>query len=200
MLVDADLRKPNIHRFLQIQNRTGLSDLFLDNPGDVSKVCSWGETSIAVVPSGPLPPNPSELLGSEKFKQILNKLKENIDIMILDCAPSVVSDPIVLSSKVDGVLLIIKPGSTKMGAAQVLLEQFQRAGARVVGVVLNPISRKRYKYSSKSEYYSKYYQSSKSEHYYSEDGQKYSGNKKVTQRSSKDNMRKEDLTLPKSTN
>jgi Mrp family chromosome partitioning ATPase len=94
--------------------------------------------------------------------------------------------------------LVIKPGSTKIGAAQVLLEQFQRAGARVVGVVLNPISRKRYKYSSKSEYYSKYYQSSKSEHYYSDDGQK--DFKKVTQRTSKDNVRKKDLTLPKSSN
>jgi capsular exopolysaccharide synthesis family protein len=198
MLVDADLRKPNVHRFLQIQNRTGLSDLFLDNPGDVSKVCTWGETSISVVSSGPLPPNPSELLGSEKFKQILNNLKENIDIVILDSAPSVVSDPIVLSSKVDGVIIIIKPGSTKMGAAQIMLEQLQRAGGRVVGAVLNPISRKRSSYSSKYEYYSKYYQSSKGEHYYSQDGEK-KPKKKVTQRTSKNKIQKEDPTLSEST-
>ena len=173
MLVDSDLRRPMIHRQLQIQNQTGLSDLFLANPGDVSKVCSWGETKILAVPSGPLPPNPTDLLGSEKFTQILNNLKENVDIVILDSAPSIVSDPIILSAKVDGVLLVIKPGSTKIGAAQVMLEQFQRSGARVVGVVLNPISRNRASYSSKYEYYSKYYQSSsKSEAYYSSKGKK----------------------------
>ncbi len=173
MLVDSDLRRPTVHRQLQIQNRTGLSDLFLANPGDVSKVCAWGETKIWAIPSGPLPPNPTDLLGSEKFTQILRNLKEKVDIVILDSAPSIVSDPIILSTKVDGVLLVIKPGSTKIGAAQVMLEQFQRSGARVVGVVLNPISRSRARYSNKYEYYSKYYQSSsKSESYYSYEGKK----------------------------
>jgi succinoglycan biosynthesis transport protein ExoP len=184
LLLDADLRRPNVHRLLQIQNHTGLSDLFLANQSDVSKVCTWGETRISVIPSGSIPPNPSEVLGSEKFKQILGKFEENFDIVILDTPPSVVSDPIVISSKVDGVLLVIKPGSTKIGAAQVMLEQFQRSGARVVGVVLNPISRKRGQYGSKYQYYSKYYQSSsKSEHYYSYEGDK-NHKKKITRKTS----------------
>jgi len=173
MLVDSDLRRPTVHRQLNIQNRTGLSDLFLANPGDVSKVCAWGETKIWVVPSGPIPPNPTDLLGSVKFTEILNKLRKNVDILVVDSAPSIVSDPIILSNKVDGVLLVIKPGSTKIGAAQVVLEQFQRSGARVVGVVLNPITRRRARYSSKYEYYSKYYQSSsKNASYYSYEGKK----------------------------
>ena len=170
MLVDTDLRRPTVHRQLNIQNRVGLSDLFLTDPGDVSKVCAWGDTKILAVPSGPLPPNPTDLLGSDKFKQILNKFTESADIVILDTAPSIVSDPIILSSKVDGVLLVIKPGSTKIGAAQATLEQFQRSGARIVGVVLNPLSRNRGRYSSKYEYYSKYQSSSKTESYYSYEG------------------------------
>ncbi len=170
LLVDSDLRRPNIHKLLNIQNWSGLSDLFLGNTSGVLKSVAWGETKLSVIPSGPLPPNPSELLGSAKFKQILDKLSENVDIVILDSAPSIVSDPIIISSKVDGVLLVIKPGTTKMGAAQVLLEQFKRSGARVVGVLLNPIPRNFYRYSSKYEYYSKKYQaSSKGEPYTSKE-------------------------------
>jgi succinoglycan biosynthesis transport protein ExoP len=196
LLLDADLRRPNVHRLLQIQNHTGLSDLFLGSQSDVSKVCTWGETRISVVTSGSIPPNPSEVLGSEKFKQILAKLEDDYGIVLLDSPPSIVSDPVIISSKVDGVLLVIKPGSTKIGAAQVMLEQFQRAGARVVGVVLNPISRKRGNYGGKYQYYSKYYQSSsKSEHYYSNEGDK-NRKKKITKETSKDNKGTEDPAQP----
>jgi len=155
LLVDSDLRRPNVHKQLNIQNWAGLSDLFLGNTNGVLKSCSWGDIKISVIPSGPLPPNPSELLGSEKFEKILNKLAENVDIVILDSPPSIVSDPIIISSKVDGVLLVIKPGTTKMGAAQELLEQFQRSGARVVGVLLNPLPRNFNRFNSKYDYYSK---------------------------------------------
>jgi polysaccharide biosynthesis transport protein len=178
LLMDSDLRRPTVHRQLNIQNRAGLSDLFLADAGDVTKVCSWGDTKISAITSGPLPPNPTDLLGSEKFKQILSKLKESFDVIIMDSAPSIVSDPIILSTKVDGVLLVIKPGSTKIGPAQVMMEQFQRAGARMVGVVLNPISRNRAKYSSKYDFYSKYYQSN-SVAYYS-DERKKKGKKGLT--------------------
>ena len=154
LLVDSDLRRPNVHKQLNIQNWAGLSDLFLGNTNGVLKSCSWGDIKISVIPSGPLPPNPSELLGSEKFEKILNKLAENVDIVILDSPPSIVSDPIIISSKVDGVLLVIKPGTTKMGAAQELLEQFQRSGARVVGVLLNPLPRNFNRFNSKYDYYS----------------------------------------------
>jgi len=154
LLVDSDLRRPNVHKQLNIQNWAGLSDLFLGNTNGVLKSCSWGDIKISVIPSGPLPPNPSELLGSEKFEKILNKLAENVDIVILDSPPSIVSDPIIISSKVDGVLLVIKPGTTKMGAAQELLEQFQRSGARVVGVLLNPLPRNFNRYNRKFDYYS----------------------------------------------
>jgi Mrp family chromosome partitioning ATPase len=112
-----------------------------------------------VLTSGSLPPNPSELLASQKMERILEDLKKVTDTIILDGPPFIVSDPIVLSSKVDGVLLVIKPGGTKIEAAQAMIEQLQRAGAWVVGVVLNPISRKQAGYYGKYRHYNEYYTS-----------------------------------------
>ncbi len=75
------------------------------------------------------------------MEKILSELKERSDIVIIDTPPAIISDAIALSPKVDGVLVVIEPGGTRIGPAQVLMEQLQRAGARVVGVVLNPITR-----------------------------------------------------------
>lgn len=157
ILVDTDLRRPTLHRFLNISNRNGLSNMFRNNAEFSSVTSSWGDPPFSVVTSGALPPNPTELLASTKMDDILSLLKENSDIVIIDSPPLIVADPIVLSAKVDGILIVIEPGGTKIGAAQVMMEQFQRAGARVVGAVLNPISRRRADYYSKYRYYTTYY-------------------------------------------
>ncbi|MBN2549724.1 MAG: polysaccharide biosynthesis tyrosine autokinase [Anaerolineales bacterium] len=161
VLMDTDLRRPSIHRYLQIPNRRGLTDVFRDQTKLSSIINSWGEPPIAIITSGGLPPNPTELISSEKMDRILTELKERTDIIILDSPPCIVADPLVLAAKVDGVMLVIEPGSTKIGAAQVLLEQLHRAGARVVGVVLNPISHRRGHYYSKYHYYASYYYTSR---------------------------------------
>jgi len=160
-LVDADLRRPGVHRFLKIPNREGLSSIFR-NPNQPAErlTIKWGEPPISVITSGALPPNPSELLASETMENLLSELKESYDIVIIDGPPYIVTDPIVLSAKADGVLLVIEPGKTKIDSAQAMSEQLKRAGARVIGVVLNPISRKRAGYySGKYRYYSEYYTS-----------------------------------------
>ncbi|MBN1146285.1 MAG: polysaccharide biosynthesis tyrosine autokinase [Anaerolineales bacterium] len=172
ILVDADLRRPSIHRFLGIANRKGLSDAFRNHTEISSVVTSWGDPAIAVISSGALPPNPAELLASDKMGTILSELSTKTDIVILDSPPAIVADPIALSAKVDGVLLVIEPGKTKIGSAQVLMEQMNRANARVVGVVLNSMSRRRSGYYySKYHYYSSYYYSSRGyNHYTSNNG------------------------------
>ena len=157
VLVDADLRRPSVHRYLDIPNRHGLSDVFRDQSQLANVITSSGSSSFSVITSGSLPPNPSELLASERIHSILRSLEERFDMVIIDSPPVIVTDPITLASKVDGVLLVIEPGKTKIGAAQVVMEQMQRAGARVVGAVLNPISRRRANYYSKYRYYSAYY-------------------------------------------
>jgi capsular exopolysaccharide synthesis family protein len=159
ILVDADLRRPSAHRFLGIANRRGLTDLFREQTKLSSVISTWGNPPFVVITSGGLPPNPTELLESEKMTRILNELKEKSDIIIIDSPPTVVADPIVLSAKTDGVLLVIEPGKTKIGSAQVLMEHMNRAGARILGVVLNPISRRQMRYSGKYQYYTAYYTS-----------------------------------------
>ena len=173
ILLDADLRRPAIHRYLGIANRKGLTNLFRD-PNELSEVINeFGNPPMSVITSGDLPPNPSELLASERMEKILSELKEMSDIVIIDTPPSIISDSIALSPKVDGVLILIEPGGTRIGPAQVLMEQLQRAGARVVGVVLNPISRRSSHYYTKYGYYSSYYYySRKHGDYFSEDGKK----------------------------
>ncbi len=166
ILLDADLRRPSIHRYLGIPNRKGLSDLFRDQAKLSSVISTFGSPPFAVITSGGLPPNPTELLESGKMEGILHELKEKSDIIVIDSAPAIVADPIALSARIDAVLLVIEPGKTKIDAAQVLLEQFERAGARIIGVALNPISRRRSQYYSKYRYYTTYY-------YYSNDYSRY---------------------------
>jgi capsular exopolysaccharide synthesis family protein len=159
ILLDADLRRPTIHHYLGLSNRRGLTDLLREQTKAVNVISSWGNPPIDVILSGDLPPNPTELLESEKMTRILAELKDEADILIADSPPAIVADPIALSAKMDGVLLIVEPGKTKIGAAQVLLEQLHRAGARIIGVVLNPVSRKRSHYYTKYHYYTSYYYS-----------------------------------------
>jgi Mrp family chromosome partitioning ATPase len=91
---------------------------------------------------------------------ILESLTQGADIVILDTSPAIVSDPVALSAKVDGVLVIVEPGKTKIGSAQVLMEELELANATILGVVLNPITHRNSYYYSHYHYYSKNYYSS----------------------------------------
>ncbi len=166
ILLDADLRRPSVHRYLNISNHKGLIDLLRD-PANLAKVINeWGKPAINAITVGEIPPNPAELLASERMRKVLSELTEMADIVIIDTAPSIITDPIVLSAKVDGVLIVIEPGATKIGAAQVMMEQLTRSGARVVGVVMNPIARRHSNYYTKYNYYSSYYYRSGGYHRY----------------------------------
>ncbi|MCE9644906.1 MAG: polysaccharide biosynthesis tyrosine autokinase [Chloroflexi bacterium] len=160
MLLDCDLRRPRVHHFLNIKNRTGMSDLFRDSLDIDSVTQQWtnsASTSVSVITSGSLPPNPAELLGSQKMDQILAELSIRADVIVIDSPPSMVSDAQILAAKVDGVLLVLQPGKTHIGAARSLREQLERAGARIVGAVFNRITRQSGYYYSGYRYYSPYY-------------------------------------------
>jgi capsular exopolysaccharide synthesis family protein len=162
ILLDADFRRPCIHKLIGIPNRKGLVDLLRD-PNQISDVMVPVEgLSLAVIPTGEIPPNPAELLASERMGIIIEKLKDLADIVIIDTPPTIISDPVVLSAKVDGVLVVIRPGETKLGTAQVMMEQLQLADARVLGAVMNPVSRRNSHYYTKYNYYSSHYYNSRS--------------------------------------
>ena len=162
VLLDADLRRPSVHQVLAVPNRRGLSDIFRDRitiPEAIQAVTQiWKIQHLAVVTSGGLPPNPAELLASARMGQFLAELRDLADVVVIDSPPFMVTDASVLAARVDGVLLVVEPGRTQAEAAIALLEQLNRAGARVVGVVLNRIPQNRgYYYHGGYQYYSYIY-------------------------------------------
>jgi capsular exopolysaccharide synthesis family protein len=158
VVVDADLRRPKLHRFLGLPNQFGLSDLFRAhmNLSTVSQPVP-GLENVSAITSGSLPPNPSELLGSLKMDHILEEAQRGADVVILDSPPSLVADVQILAAKVDAVIMVLHPGHTQADAAAATMEQLKRAGARVVGVVLNRIPRHRADYYGGYRHYSPYY-------------------------------------------
>jgi capsular exopolysaccharide synthesis family protein len=171
VLVDADLRRPRVHRVMGVQNRVGLSDVFrghLELQGATQNYP--GAEGLSIITSGSLPPNPAELLSSTKMIQILDELKERMDVVIIDCPPSLVADAQVLAAKVDAVLLVIYPGHTHIDSARATLESLGRANAKVAGAVLNRIPRERGYYYGGYRYH--YYRSDRY-HYYGGGGGGY---------------------------
>jgi non-specific protein-tyrosine kinase len=148
LLLDADLRRPSIPTQFGLSNSTGLSDLFILPSNDFSSVIQTvNEPYLAVITSGVLPAKPSELLTSKKMRQILDRLKLDFDLIVID-SPSVltVTDAAALAPTIDGVILVVKPGVTKLGAVQQALDQLRAVRARVLGVVLNDVNLNSRKY------------------------------------------------------
>jgi capsular exopolysaccharide synthesis family protein len=163
-LLDADMRRPHVHHLLEMPNREGLSNLFRSQAAPQSVFRTRLELpNLMVITSGGLPPNPAELLGSEKMSQILAALRNVVDVIVIDTPPSLVADAQILAGKVDGILFVIQPGVTHAEIARASLELFKRAGARVIGTVLNRIPRNRSYYYGGYKYYSP---SSESKGYY----------------------------------
>ena len=157
-LVDADLRRPSAHRFFNLENRVGVTDAFRDHLDLEAVAQTWeGDENIAVITTGSLPPNPTELLGSERMTQLLEGLQKNRKMIIIDSPPSIVTDPQVLSTKVDGVVIVIWPGHTPMNGLRATLDQLNRVGANVVGVIFNRIPQNRGNYYGGYKHYSQYY-------------------------------------------
>lgn len=166
LLLEADLRRPRVHQLLGLPGRSpGLSDLFVREPFSLDGTLrSTGVKDLQVMASGELPPNPAELLGSERMLQILESLKKEADVVIIDASPvTVVTDPVVLSSRVDGVLLVVEPGKTELGAAEHAVASLRRAKANLIGVVFNnvPVNRAAY-YGAYRYQYSYSYRSEES--------------------------------------
>lgn len=161
VMVDCDMRRPKIHKLFKTNNRTGLSGLFRGQ-ASLNDVLERRMSNLYVLTSGTVPPNPAELLGSKMMDRILSGLASMADVVILDSPPMVVTDPLVLSSKVDGVILVVNPGRTKKDALKATMEQFARSEARILGLVVNQIGK------NASYYYEYYY----SHEYYQVDEQK----------------------------
>ncbi len=178
VLIDADMRRPTVHEKFGLMNRMGLSSLFVRSLENIpAAIQSASVAGLAIITSGSLPPNPAELLTSRRMKDILDRLNQEYDLIVIDTPPVLtVTDAVALAPELDGVIIVARPGMTKLSALRQTLEQLQTVGARVLGVVLNQVDPRSRKYGY---YYHRYY--SKYSHYYDD----IDGRKKVKSLSSK---------------
>ena len=139
ILVDADLRKPSLHKLFGVSNNQGLTTMAVEDSALAEPpLVETGLDNLWLLPSGPLPPNPAEILGSRRMEEIIAALKARADVILFDAPPAIaVTDAAVLGTKVDGVLLVIRAGKTRREHAQRAKELLERVQVRVVGAVLN---------------------------------------------------------------
>lgn len=157
ILLDADLRRPSIHGYFNLANDRGLVDLCSGNAALSDVLRYEKERKVGVLTAGNTPPNPTELLSSKEMDQLLSKLKEFADVIIIDSPPFFVADTMVLASKVDGVLVVVRPGHTRQSLARAAVEQIKLTEARLVGVVLNRIPLRGADYYAGKGYLHTYY-------------------------------------------
>lgn len=157
ILVDCDLRRPALHTIFNLRNTAGVTSLFLagvereDSAPPALPLQQTAVPNLWLLPSGPLPPNPAELLASSRMDGILARIEERADIVIIDSPPVVVvTDAAVLSTKVDGVLLVVGAGKVKRDVARKAKLQLEGVGARVLGIAVNNVP---YDPSAFAEYY-----------------------------------------------
>ncbi len=174
VLIDADLRRPQIHHRFGLLNRFGLSDLFVQPTLKIGDALQATRSQrLAIIPSGSLPPNPAELLTSQRMNSILDVLEKAFDTVIIDTPPVLsVTDAVALGKNVDGVILVAKVGTTKKNALKQSIEMLQAVQANILGVVINELEPRSRKYG----YYYSHYSSSR---YYYADGEKGSKGKKA---------------------
>ncbi|MHC5036859.1 MAG: GumC family protein [Planctomycetota bacterium] len=157
LLIDADLRKPNLHKILDISDSGGFSAFFsgeakLDDilvPGPIE--------NLTIVPCGAIPPNPSEMLGSPRFEDFLTQVRERFDLVLFDTPPAVpVTDAVVLGARMNGVIFVVRAERTGKRMALRSMEEFRRVGGKVVGIILNGFNARKAGYS-RGAYSSHYY-------------------------------------------
>jgi capsular exopolysaccharide synthesis family protein len=142
LLVDADLRKPGVHKIFDLPNTAGLTSLLRTDEARLQDVAqATDQEHLSVLTTGPLPPNPAELLRSTRMQTVLERLAASSEFVIVDSPPlQAVTDAAILSSLVDGTVLVVDAGRTRSGAVRNGREALAKVGARVLGVTLNRMS------------------------------------------------------------
>ncbi len=138
LIVDCDLRRSRLHKMFGVPREPGITELVLGQQEQEAVTRGTSVTGLYIIPSGVLPPNPSELLGGERMRKTLASLGEAFDLIILDTPPLLVaSDAAILATLADGVVLVVRVGVTEAEAGRHAMAQLASVGARVVGAVLN---------------------------------------------------------------
>ncbi|MFC4103173.1 CpsD/CapB family tyrosine-protein kinase [Paenibacillus xanthanilyticus] len=143
LLVDTDLRNPSLHHVFSLTNRAGLSSVLANQAGWQEVIRDTGVENLSILTSGPIPPNPSELLGSSRMQGLMDDLKDRYDIIIADTTSVLaVTDSLVLSPLCDGVVLVVAAGKVEKDFVKKAKANLEHVNARILGLVLIKSSRK----------------------------------------------------------
>ncbi len=137
LLVDCDLRQPTLHTIFGLSNEQGLTSAILDQEAPLA-IQPTEVPGLSLLPSGPLPPRPADLLGSRRMEGLLNRLRQTADIVIFDTPPvQPFTDALVLATRVDGVLLVIQAGRSRRDRVREARQKLEKVKANLLGVVLS---------------------------------------------------------------
>ena len=157
LLVDTDMRRPRIHRSFGLKSDKGISSVMAGDVQLKDAVSKCEVPNLDVLPCGPMPPNPAELLHTERFRQILAQCRSSYDRIVLDSPPiGPVTDPAIIGSATDGVVLVLRAGHSTREATQFARRQLADAGARILGLVINQTDRRGSGYGYGYGYYASY--------------------------------------------
>lgn len=149
LLIDADLRRPTVHRVFKMNQTQGLSTWLSRQVEIDSLIHKLWVPNLSILPCGPIPPNPAELISSERMKEALRVLSEKYDHILIDSPPLTnVTDPVILSTMVDGVILVVQAGRSTRDIVRRARHELSSVGAKIFGVVLNNLDIKREGYGS----------------------------------------------------
>jgi capsular exopolysaccharide synthesis family protein len=153
------MRKPRLHKIFKLQNKTGLSTFLSGNTEiDDVQMMKTPIKNLSILPSGPIPPNPAELLSSDRLEQLINRLSQRYDFILIDSPPILgMTDAAITSTRTNGVILVVRAGETPKEATQQAKKILESVNSKVLGVVLNAMSEPHIKYGYYS-YYHSYYQ------------------------------------------
>jgi len=153
LIIDADMRKPRLHKALEINNNKGLADLLLERGPTKDYIQRHQELGVDVLTSGHIPSNPSELVQSKAMKQLIESLKEEYEYIFLDTPPVLpVTDSTIMSTYIDSVILVVRAGEVNREVVNKAKNALINVGANILGVVLNRI-----KVKDSKAYHSYYY-------------------------------------------
>jgi capsular exopolysaccharide synthesis family protein len=149
IIIDCDLRKPSIHRKFNISNLCGLSEVMIGKE-TLDKTIQKYKANVHILTSGKIPPNPSEMISSTAMSNLLKELKVVYDIVIIDSPPlDAVTDAQILSTKVDGTIIVLKSEESKIESVKEAKNLLNKVGANIIGVVMTEVSN----YKNKPYYY-----------------------------------------------
>lgn len=150
LLIDCDLRRPQVHKLFNISNKTGLSNVLVGDATTESNIQETKVKNLFILTSGPIPPNPSEMLDSKRMKELMKSVVDYFDMVILDSPPVLpVTDGLILSKIAHGTLLVVSLGTTQKDALKKTVEALENIDANIIGTVVN-------KASTRSRYYAQY--------------------------------------------